>query len=65
MTVEIPSDCQQFVHAVIDAGSYKNEAEVISDALRLLQARRRRIEELRREIQPALERARPRRGNCD
>ena len=53
MTVEIPSDCQQFVHAVIDAGSYKNEAEVVGHALRLLQERRRRIEELRREIQPA------------
>jgi antitoxin ParD1/3/4 len=56
MTVEIPSDLQQFVHTVIDAGSYKNEAEVVGQALRLLQERQRRIEELRREIQPALDR---------
>jgi antitoxin ParD1/3/4 len=55
MTVEIPSDCQQFVQAVIDAGSYQNEAEVVADALRLLEERQRRIEELRREIQPALD----------
>jgi antitoxin ParD1/3/4 len=56
MTIEIPSDLQQFVHTVIDAGSFKNEAEVIGEALRLLQERQRRIEELRREIQPAWER---------
>ncbi len=55
MTVEIPSDFQQFVHSVIDAGSYKNETEVVGEALRLLQERQRRIEELRREIQPALD----------
>ena len=55
MTVEIPSDFQQFVHTVIDAGSFKNESEVVGEALRLLQERQRRIEELRREIQPALD----------
>ena len=55
MTVEIPSDLQQFVHNAIDAGSYKDEAEVVGQALRMLQQRQRRIEELRREIQPALD----------
>ena len=55
MTVEIPPDLQQFVHQVVDAGSYKSEAEVVGQALRLLQERQRRIEELRREIQPALD----------
>jgi antitoxin ParD1/3/4 len=55
MTVEIPSDLQQFVHQVIDAGSYKSEAEVVGQALRLLQERQRRIEELRHELQPALD----------
>lgn len=56
MTVEIPPDLQQFVTQIIDAGSYKSEAEVVGQALRLLQERQRRIEELRREIQPALDR---------
>ena len=56
MTVEIPADLQQFVHQVIDAGGYKSEAEVVGQALRLLQERQRRIEELRREVQPALDR---------
>ena len=56
MTIEIPAEFQQFVNQVIDNGSYKNEAEVVGDALRLLEQRRQRIEELRREIQPALDR---------
>ena len=55
MTVEIPPDLQQFVDQIIDAGGYKTEAEVVGQALRLLQERQRRIEELRREIQPALD----------
>jgi putative addiction module CopG family antidote len=55
MTVEIPAELQQFVHQVIDAGSYQNEEAVVGEALRLLQHRQRRIEELRREIQPALD----------
>ena len=56
MTIEIPPDLQQFVHQVIDAGGYKSEAEVVGQALRLLQERQRRTDELRREIQPALDR---------
>ena len=56
MTVEIPPDLQQFVDQVIGGGGYKSEAEVVGHALRLLQKRQRRIEELRREIQPALDR---------
>ena len=55
MTVEIPPDLQQFVDQIIGAGGYKSEAEVVGQALRLLQQRQRRIEELRREIQPALD----------
>ena len=55
MTVEIPPDLQQFVHQIVNAGDYKSEAEVVGQALRLLQQRQRKIEELRREIQPALD----------
>jgi len=56
MTVEIPADLQQFVHQIIADGSYKSEAEVVGQAIRLLEERQRRIKELRREIQPALDR---------
>jgi putative addiction module CopG family antidote len=55
MTVEIPSEFQQFVHQVIDSGSYQSEEAVVGEALRLLQHRQQRLEELRREIQPALD----------
>ena len=55
MTVDIPQDLQQFVDRVIDVGGYKSEAEVVGQALRLLQKRQRRIEGLRNEIQPALD----------
>lgn len=56
MTVEIPSEFQQFVSSVVDRGSYKSEADVVGTALGLLRERERRIEDLRREIHPALDR---------
>jgi antitoxin ParD1/3/4 len=55
MTVEIPPDLQQFVHQVIDNGSFKSETEVVGQALRLLQQRQQKIEELRQEIQVGLD----------
>jgi len=55
MTVEIPPDLQQFVHQVIDNGSFKSETEVVGQALRLLQQRQQKIEDLRREIQLGLD----------
>ncbi len=54
MTVEIPLEFQQFVDSVVGRGSYKSEADVVGTALGLLRERERRIEDLRREIQPAL-----------
>jgi antitoxin ParD1/3/4 len=56
MTVEIPLEYQQFVHSVVGRGSYKSEAEVVGTALGLLRDRESRIEQLRAEIQPALNR---------
>ena len=38
MTVEIPPELQQFVHQVIDAGSYKSEEAVVGEALSALAA---------------------------
>jgi antitoxin ParD1/3/4 len=55
MTVEIPPDLQQFVHQVIDNGSFKSETEVVGQALRLLQQRQQKLDELRQEIQLGLE----------
>ena len=56
ISVDIPADLQQFVRSVIDRGEFHTEAEVVGEGLRLLQARRQRIEELRKEILPAIER---------
>jgi len=56
MTVEIPLEFQQFVHAIIGRGSYRSEADVVGSALALLRDREQRSDALRREIQPALDR---------
>ncbi|MBN2294684.1 MAG: type II toxin-antitoxin system ParD family antitoxin [Pirellulales bacterium] len=56
MTVNIPAEHQKFVQAVIRRGSYQSEDEVIGEALRLLRKREKRIAELRKELQPAVER---------
>ncbi len=44
--IKIPSDLQQFVHAVVSSGIFKSESEVVAEGLRLLQKR----EQLRREV---------------
>jgi putative addiction module CopG family antidote len=56
MTVEIPPEFTQFVSGAIDRGAFRSESEVVSAALRLLRDREQRLEELRKEIRPALER---------
>ena len=56
MSVDIPTDLQPFVQSMIAGGSFHSETEVVGEALRLLQNRQRRLEELRAEIQPALDR---------
>ncbi len=54
MPIEIPAEHAQFVKAVISRGSYKSEDEVVDEALRLLKKRESRIEQLRKELAPAL-----------
>ena len=56
MTVEIPPDLQQFVHQVVDAGSYKSEAEVVGQRCGCCRNNSGASRSLRREIQPALDR---------
>jgi len=52
----LPTDLAPFVTDQIGAGKYASEVDVVLDGLRLLRDRERRLAELRREIQPALER---------
>jgi putative addiction module CopG family antidote len=56
MTIDIPSEFQPFISNAISSGAFNSEAEVVSAALRLLEQRERRLDDLRREIQPALDR---------
>jgi antitoxin ParD1/3/4 len=56
MASMVPPEFQQFVEQQIVSGRYQSADEVVSDGLRLLQERDRRLQELRAEIQPALDR---------
>jgi antitoxin ParD1/3/4 len=55
MTVEIPPEYRPFVQAVIARGGFQTEAEVVGEALRLLQERDRHVDALRREVQLGLD----------
>lgn len=56
MTVEIPPEFAQFVSGAVGRGDFGSEAEVVGAALRLLRDRQRRLEDLRNELRPALDR---------
>lgn len=55
-TGSLPADLSQFVAEQVSAGNYESESAVICEALRFLKQRENRLDELRREIAPALER---------
>lgn len=46
----LPPDLQQFVQDQLDSGKYHSAADVMCDAVRLLQEREIRLERLRKEI---------------
>ena len=50
MNLDIPAELRDFVQAVISNGTFKNEGEVVGEALRLLQQR----EELREALNTGL-----------
>jgi antitoxin ParD1/3/4 len=50
----LPSDLAQFVEQELATGKYQTEAELVCEAVRLLREREQRLEDLRREILPAL-----------
>ena len=53
MTTEIPPEYQQFVQSMIGSGAFPSEAAVVGEALRLFQER---LNRLRAELQPAIDR---------
>jgi putative addiction module CopG family antidote len=54
--LDIAPDMQQFLRSMVDQGKFHTEAEVVEEALRVLQKRQQHIEKLRQEILPAIER---------
>jgi antitoxin ParD1/3/4 len=52
----LPINLEQFIRQELVKGKYESEADLVAKAVGLLRERERRIEELRQEILPALER---------
>jgi putative addiction module CopG family antidote len=52
----LPADLEEFIRRELAAGKYSSEVALVTEALRLLSERERRLEALRQELQPALER---------
>ncbi len=59
MTIQLSGDREQLVRALVQGGQYVSEAEVIDEALRLLQERddQAKLDVLRREIAIGVEQA--------
>lgn len=55
MVFTMPPDLDAFVHQVVATGTFSSEEDVIVAALRLLQERERRLQELRDELLPSIE----------
>jgi len=56
MTADIQAEFSDFVQRVIGRGNFASEADVVGAGLRLLDERERKMESLRAEILPALDR---------
>ena len=50
-----PADLEDFIRQELARGKYQSEADLVAEAVHLLRERERRLEELRKELQPSLE----------
>jgi len=55
LTVSLPPDIEQYVHQVVASGKYRDERELVVQAIRWLRDSHARYQQLRAEIQEALE----------
>jgi uncharacterized protein len=55
LTVSLPAEFEQYVHQMVTDGKYRNEQEVVLDAIRLLRDSNLRHEQLRAGIREALD----------
>jgi putative addiction module CopG family antidote len=56
MSISLPSEFEQFVAQEIANGAYQSETEVVCAGLDLLQRREKRLQAIRAQVLPALER---------
>jgi antitoxin ParD1/3/4 len=54
MSVRFPADVESNIQRMIESGRYGSEADVVRAALRLLDAREQRLQELRASIEEGL-----------
>ena len=54
MNVSLTPELEQYIRAKVDSGRYLSASEVVREALRLLEQKDKRLEELRVEIQKGL-----------
>ena len=54
MNVSLTPELEQYIRTKVDSGRYLSASEVVREALRLLEQKEKRLEELRVEIQKGL-----------
>ena len=55
MNVSLTPELEQYIRAKVDSGRYLSASEVVREALRLLEQKEKRLEELRVEVQKGLD----------
>jgi antitoxin ParD1/3/4 len=55
MNVSLTPELEQYIRTKVDSGRYLTASEVVREALRLLEQKEKRLEDLRVEIQKGLD----------
>ena len=55
MNVSLTPELEQYIRTKVDSGRYLSASEVVREALRLLEQKEKRLEELRVEMQKGLD----------
>ena len=55
MNVSLTPELEQYIRTKVDSGRYLSASEVVREALRLLEQKEKRLDELRVEVQKGLD----------